>query len=63
MTLAMEDGHVIFRYDLGSGVAAMRSSETYHDGGWHSVEVTRHENKGLLKVSDYCILYSMIYLR
>ncbi|KAK8725473.1 hypothetical protein OTU49_010877, partial [Cherax quadricarinatus] len=55
MTVAMEEGHVIFQYNLGSGVATMKSDNTYHDGEWHHVEVARQQRNGVLKIASETI--------
>lgn len=50
MSVTMEEGHMIFQYNLGSGVVTMKSTNTYHDGEWHRVEVARQQRSGILKV-------------
>ncbi|XP_069164876.1 laminin subunit alpha isoform X2 [Procambarus clarkii] len=54
MAVAMEEGNVIFQYNLGSGVVTMKSVDTYHDGEWHHVEVARQQN-GVLKIGSETI--------
>lgn len=50
IAVTMEEGHVLFQFNLGTGVATMRSEETYQDGEWHHVEVAREQNRGIMKV-------------
>lgn len=50
MALSMEEGHIIFQFDLGFGDATMRSENKYNDGQDHRVEVARERNRGVLKV-------------
>ncbi|XP_047502805.1 laminin subunit alpha-like isoform X1 [Penaeus chinensis] len=52
IAVTMEEGHVLFQFNLGTGVATMRSEETYHDGEWHHVEVAREQNRGIMKVDS-----------
>lgn len=61
MTVAMEEGHVVFQYNLGSGAITIRSENTYHDGNWHHIEVTRQQRSGVLKVSleSFVEIYEM----
>lgn len=49
--IQLEDGHVVLKYNLGSGTVVLRSPDTYNDGKWHSLEATRGEDEGLLIVS------------
>ncbi|XP_042212496.1 laminin subunit alpha-like isoform X1 [Homarus americanus] len=55
MVVAMEEGHVIFQYNLGSGVVTLKSADTYHDGEWYHVEATRHLRNGVLKIASETI--------
>lgn len=57
----MEEGHVLFQFNLGTGVATMRSEETYQDGEWHHVEVAREQNRGIMKVRDSIIIIKFWY--
>ncbi|GFY37998.1 laminin-like protein epi-1 [Trichonephila inaurata madagascariensis] len=50
--LEMQDGHVILKYDLGSGLATLKSPETYNDGKWHSLEAARVDKDAILKVDQ-----------
>ncbi|XP_050725715.1 laminin subunit alpha-like isoform X5 [Eriocheir sinensis] len=52
IALSMEEGHVIFQFDLGSGGAIMRSENAYNDGQDHRVEVAREKNRGVLRIGS-----------
>lgn len=42
--------HCFCQFDLGSGPLLLFTSKTFNDGKWHSIEVTRVDKKGNLKV-------------
>uniref|UniRef100_A0A673I3B9 Basement membrane-specific heparan sulfate proteoglycan core protein-like n=1 Tax=Sinocyclocheilus rhinocerous TaxID=307959 RepID=A0A673I3B9_9TELE len=48
--LSMMDGHVEFRYELGTGPAVLRSQEPVSLGQWHRVVAERLNKDGSLKV-------------
>uniref|UniRef100_A0A9J8A8W2 Heparan sulfate proteoglycan 2 n=1 Tax=Cyprinus carpio carpio TaxID=630221 RepID=A0A9J8A8W2_CYPCA len=50
VTLSMVDGHVEFRYELGTGQAVLRSQEPVSLGQWHRVVAERLNKDGSLKV-------------
>uniref|UniRef100_A0A671K5R1 Basement membrane-specific heparan sulfate proteoglycan core protein-like n=1 Tax=Sinocyclocheilus anshuiensis TaxID=1608454 RepID=A0A671K5R1_9TELE len=50
VTLSMVDGHVEFRYELGTGQAVLRSQELVSLGQWHRVVAERLNKDGSLKV-------------
>ncbi|KAJ8016910.1 hypothetical protein DPEC_G00012250 [Dallia pectoralis] len=50
VSLEMVDGHVQFRYELGTGQAVLRSPEPVTLGQWHRVEAGRLDKDGTLKV-------------
>ncbi|XP_067302205.1 basement membrane-specific heparan sulfate proteoglycan core protein isoform X7 [Pseudorasbora parva] len=50
VTLSMVDGHVEFRYELGTGQAVLRSQEPVSLGQWHRVVAERLDKDGSLKV-------------
>ncbi|XP_035223568.1 laminin subunit alpha-like, partial [Stegodyphus dumicola] len=52
LALQMEEGHIVLKYNLGSGTAVLRSPEAYNDGKWHSLEATRVEKEAVLKVDQ-----------
>ncbi|XP_064094479.1 laminin subunit alpha-like isoform X2 [Macrobrachium nipponense] len=55
MSVSLEEGHLLFQYDLGTGGATIRSENTYNDGQWHHVEVARQQKAGVLKIAQETI--------
>uniref|UniRef100_A0A8D1S977 Basement membrane-specific heparan sulfate proteoglycan core protein n=1 Tax=Sus scrofa TaxID=9823 RepID=A0A8D1S977_PIG len=51
VSLAMVGGHLEFRYELGSGLAILRSSEPLALGRWHHVSAERFNKDGSLRVN------------
>ncbi|KAJ8258098.1 hypothetical protein GJAV_G00193140 [Gymnothorax javanicus] len=52
VALSMVDGHVEFRYELGTGMAVLRSREPITIGQWHHVVAERLNKDGFLKVDQ-----------
>lgn len=52
LALALVDGHLELSYELGSGLAIIRSSERFNDGQWHHIIVNRAGLKGQLTIDD-----------
>ncbi|CAK6440721.1 unnamed protein product [Pipistrellus nathusii] len=50
VSLAMAGGHLEFRYELGSGLAVLRSAEPLALGRWHRVSAERLNKDGSLRV-------------
>ncbi|KAL7859348.1 hypothetical protein SRHO_G00144950 [Serrasalmus rhombeus] len=50
VALSMVDGHIEFRYELGTGQAVLRSQEPVSLGQWHRVAAERVNKDGSLKV-------------
>uniref|UniRef100_A0AAR2JIR6 Heparan sulfate proteoglycan 2 n=1 Tax=Pygocentrus nattereri TaxID=42514 RepID=A0AAR2JIR6_PYGNA len=50
VALSMVDGHIEFRYELGTGQAVLRSQEPVSVGQWHRVAAERVNKDGSLKV-------------
>uniref|UniRef100_A0AAY5ELG2 Heparan sulfate proteoglycan 2 n=1 Tax=Electrophorus electricus TaxID=8005 RepID=A0AAY5ELG2_ELEEL len=50
VALSMVDGHVEFRFELGTGQAVLRSQEPVSLGQWHHVSAERLGKDGSLKV-------------
>ncbi|KAM8788626.1 basement membrane-specific heparan sulfate proteoglycan core protein isoform 1-T1 [Rhynchonycteris naso] len=50
VSLAMVGGHLEFRYELGSGLAVLRSTEPLALGRWHRVSAERLNKDGSLRV-------------
>uniref|UniRef100_A0A5F9CNP8 Basement membrane-specific heparan sulfate proteoglycan core protein n=1 Tax=Oryctolagus cuniculus TaxID=9986 RepID=A0A5F9CNP8_RABIT len=51
VSLAMAGGHLEFRYELGSGLAVLRSPEPLALGRWHRVSAERLNKDGSLRVN------------
>ncbi|XP_035881390.1 basement membrane-specific heparan sulfate proteoglycan core protein isoform X12 [Phyllostomus discolor] len=51
VSLAMVGGHLEFRYELGSGLAVLRSTEPLALGRWHRVSAERLNKDGSLRVN------------
>nr|XP_045374403.1 basement membrane-specific heparan sulfate proteoglycan core protein [Camelus bactrianus] len=52
VSLAMVGSHLEFRYELGSGLAILRSSEPLALGRWHRVSAERLNKDGSLRVNS-----------
>ncbi|KAJ8369771.1 hypothetical protein SKAU_G00097990 [Synaphobranchus kaupii] len=52
VALSMVDGYVEFRYELGTGMAILRSQEPVTLGQWHRVVAERLNRDGSLKVDQ-----------
>ncbi|XP_076328006.1 agrin-like isoform X3 [Tachypleus tridentatus] len=50
VSLAVKDGYVIFRYDLGSGPVELRSTQRLQPGKFHRVVAKRYLQEGVLTV-------------
>ncbi|XP_042176219.1 pikachurin isoform X1 [Oncorhynchus tshawytscha] len=53
LSLGLQDGALIFSYNLGSGVANVIVNGTFSDGRWHRVKAVRDGQTGKLTVDDY----------
>ncbi|XP_060913974.1 basement membrane-specific heparan sulfate proteoglycan core protein isoform X6 [Labrus mixtus] len=52
VAVSMVDGHVEFRYELGTGQAILRSPEPVSLGQWHKVVAERNKRAGHLRVDQ-----------
>ncbi|XP_022661641.1 agrin-like isoform X4 [Varroa destructor] len=52
MSLALREGHVEFRYNLGSGTVTLKSHERITPGEYHHVMIRRYHQDGVLKVDS-----------
>ncbi|XP_058499022.1 basement membrane-specific heparan sulfate proteoglycan core protein isoform X3 [Solea solea] len=52
VAISMVEGHVEFRYELGTGQAILRSPEPVSLGQWHRVVAERNKKSGYLKVDQ-----------
>ncbi|XP_018606960.2 pikachurin-like [Scleropages formosus] len=53
VSLGLQDGALIFSYNLGSGTATVLVNGTFGDGRWHRVKAVRDGQSGKLTVDDY----------
>ncbi|KAG7481508.1 hypothetical protein MATL_G00067440 [Megalops atlanticus] len=53
LSLGLQDGALIFSYNLGSGVGTVMVNGTFSDGRWHRVKAVRDGQSGKLTVDDY----------
>uniref|UniRef100_I3KCH4 EGF like, fibronectin type III and laminin G domains n=1 Tax=Oreochromis niloticus TaxID=8128 RepID=I3KCH4_ORENI len=53
LSMGLQDGALIFSYNLGSGVANIVVNGTFSDGKWHRVKAVRDGQSGKLTVDDY----------
>lgn len=51
MALELRDGHVVYKFDLGSGMMQMRSNAAYNDGQWHQLRAAQLLGEADLTVS------------
>ena len=42
VSMEIVDGFVVYKYDLGSGVAIITSTKTIDDGMWHAIIAERY---------------------
>ncbi|XP_043919018.1 agrin isoform X3 [Protopterus annectens] len=52
VSLALHNGHLEYRYDLGKGVAVIKSKEAVLLDKWHSVTLGRNGRKGTMTIDD-----------
>lgn len=52
VSLAIVDGHVELRYDLGTGKAVIRTPRRVRLGYWHTIQAKRWHRDGMLKLDD-----------
>ncbi|XP_023385164.1 basement membrane-specific heparan sulfate proteoglycan core protein [Pteropus vampyrus] len=48
--LGLQDGHLVFSYQLGSGEARLVSEDPINDGEWHRVTALREGRRGSIRV-------------
>ena len=53
LSIVLVDGHVEFRYDLGTGPALIRTPKRIRLGHWHRIQAKRWHRDGMLKLDDY----------
>lgn len=50
MSIELDKGKVVFRYNLGDESVTLKSPEKYNDDEWHTIEAVRRLRDGVLKV-------------
>ncbi|XP_015241296.1 PREDICTED: basement membrane-specific heparan sulfate proteoglycan core protein isoform X8 [Cyprinodon variegatus] len=50
ISLGLEDGHLVFSYQLGSGEGRIRSTKAIHDGKWHKITAVRDGKNGSVRI-------------
>lgn len=58
ISLGLNNGYVEFRFELGGGVAIIRSEREIELNRWHTIMVTRERNIGKMKIDDEDIVSS-----
>ncbi|KAJ0067959.1 hypothetical protein NL108_012678, partial [Boleophthalmus pectinirostris] len=53
LSLGLQDGALLFSYNLGSGPVNIVVNGTFSDGKWHRVKAVRDGQSGKLTVDDY----------
>ncbi|XP_041487060.1 pikachurin isoform X1 [Microtus oregoni] len=53
ISLGLQDGALVFSYNLGSGVASIVVNGSFSDGRWHRVKAVRDGQSGKMTVDDY----------
>ncbi|KAM4709597.1 pikachurin isoform 2-T2 [Discoglossus pictus] len=53
ISLGLQDGSLVFSYNLGSGMVSITVNGTFSDGRWHRVKAVRDGQSGKVTVDDY----------
>ncbi|XP_027570396.1 pikachurin isoform X3 [Pipra filicauda] len=53
ISLGLQEGALIFSYNLGSGIASIMVNGSFSDGRWHRVKAVRDGQSGKVTVDDY----------
>ncbi|KGL79817.1 Pikachurin, partial [Tinamus guttatus] len=53
ISLGLQEGALIFSYNLGSGIASITVNGSFSDGRWHRVKAVRDGQSGKVTVDDY----------
>lgn len=52
MSIELDKGKVVFRFNLGDDTVTLKSPEKYNDDNWHTIEAVRRLRDGILKVTS-----------
>ncbi|XP_031659389.1 basement membrane-specific heparan sulfate proteoglycan core protein isoform X15 [Oncorhynchus kisutch] len=55
ISLGLQNGHVVFSYQLGSGESQIQSREPINDGRWHKVTAVRTGKQGYIQIDGAAI--------
>nr|XP_006139537.1 pikachurin [Pelodiscus sinensis] len=53
ISLGLQEGALVFSYNLGSGLASIMVNGSFNDGRWHRVKAVRDGQSGKVTVDDY----------
>ncbi|KAF5306067.1 hypothetical protein FQA39_LY09045 [Lamprigera yunnana] len=56
VALYLQEGHIMYSFNGGSGPAVLRSDNVYNDGNWHHVNISRAGSEGRLIVDDQVVI-------
>ncbi|XP_078111883.1 basement membrane-specific heparan sulfate proteoglycan core protein isoform X4 [Sander vitreus] len=57
ISLGLQNGHLVFRYQLGSGEAEILSQRSINDGRWHKVTAVRTGKDGYIQIDGGAALH------
>uniref|UniRef100_A0A8C9YF87 Heparan sulfate proteoglycan 2 n=1 Tax=Sander lucioperca TaxID=283035 RepID=A0A8C9YF87_SANLU len=57
ISLGLQNGHLVFRYQLGSGEAEILSQRSINDGRWHKVTAVRTGKDGYIQIDGGAVLH------
>ncbi|KAK9515159.1 hypothetical protein VZT92_025826 [Zoarces viviparus] len=57
ISLGLQNGHLVFSYQLGSGEAVILSRRTINDGRWHKVTAVRTGKDGYIQIDGGAALH------
>ena len=52
VSVGLREGRVVYRFDVGGGVVEIESQYKVDMGEWHTVELKRMQNEGMLHRRD-----------
>lgn len=62
MALELRDGHVVYKFDLGSGLTQVKSNAAYNNGKWHQLRAAQFRGDADLTVSS-CFTRGPFFMR
>ena len=61
MSIELNKGKVVYRYNLGDDTITLKSPEKYNDDKWHTIEAVRRLRDGILKVSNRPSIFFVVF--